>query len=119
MISGLVFGDDNADSIHEAGETGVWQTGNWMFPEKFRNRFTPIPTVSFLLAGSIPEHILLRNSSSNMPWRQTFPSFASYVLTIGVNDSVTGINFGDAYPWNSIDGTVYLDVNENGMKGWI
>ena len=113
-ISGSLFGDDNSDSIREAGETGL---ANWRLDitGKMQESVYTDSNGTYSIGGLDSGTYIITQQQQSV-WRRTFPSFASYVLTIGVNDSITGIDFGDAYPWNSIEGMVYLDVNENGMK---
>ena len=118
LISGSLFGDDNADSIREVGETGLvnWQLDiSGKIQEAVYTDSNGNYSVGGLDSGTyiITQHPPQQEQEE---WRRTFPSFASYALTIGVNDTIRGIDFGDTYPWNSIEGTVYLDVNENGTR---
>ncbi len=114
MISGLVFNDDNADSVRDFGEAGLL---NWRVDISGKiQESTYADSNGVYSFGGLDSGTYIVTQELQTEWRRTFPSFTSYVLTIGVNDSVTGIDFGNAYPWNSIEGTVYLDMNENGVR---
>ncbi len=57
-------------------------------------------------------------------WRASTPTEVH--VRVELNDSISGIEFGQYYPWSTVSGKVYYDVNENGrldstetgMNGW-
>ncbi|HMD13598.1 MAG TPA: SdrD B-like domain-containing protein, partial [Bacteroidota bacterium] len=113
-ISGILFNDVNDDSIREAGEPGL---ANWRADISGKiQESTYTDSNGVYSFGGLDSGIYIVTQELQPVWRRTFPSFASHVLTLGISDSITGMDFGDAYPWNSIEGTVYLDMNNNGVR---
>ncbi len=113
-ISGSLFNDDNADNIREAGETGL---ANWRLDITGKIQGSVYTDSNGIYSlGGLDSGTYIITQQPQAVWLRTFPSFASYVLTVGVHDNISGIDFGDAWPWNSFAGTVYWDVNENGIK---
>ncbi len=113
-INGSLFDDDNGDSVRDFGEAGL---ANWRVDINGKiQESTYADSNGVYSFGGLDSGTYIVTQELQTEWRRTFPSFTSYVLTIGVNGSVTGIDFGNAYPWNSIEGTVYLDMNENGVR---
>ena len=113
-ISGSIFNDLNADSIRNPDEPGF---SNWRvdvtgkIQESAYTDTTGFYSFSGLDSGTYTV-VQLRQAV----WKRTFPLTDSYVFTLGLNDTLGGITFGNTYPWNTIEGTVYRDLNGNGVK---
>ncbi len=113
-ISGVLFNDINDDSLREAGEPGL---ANWRADISGKIQESMYTDSNGVYSfGGLDSGTYIVTQEIPPVWRRTSPSFTSYSLTPGVGDSITGIDFGDAYPWNSIEGTVYLDINKNGIR---
>jgi hypothetical protein len=60
-------------------------------------------------------------------WSTTSPTTGSRRVTLGINDTSNGNDFGSYFPWNIVSGIVYLDRNGNrlrdqdepGLGGWL
>jgi len=113
-ISGVLFNDDNADSIHDFGEPGL---ANWRvdISGKIQESIYTGSDGTYNLGG-LDSGIYVVTEQPQAVWEKTYPSSDSYIITLGLNDSLHGLDFGNAYPWNTIEGTVYNDRNENGIR---
>ena len=127
VLCGTVFNDANGNSIIDTTETGLGGiylfiygagtqqtafsdsvTGNFSF-----NLTAGTYTVQLCSSGS-----LLQNSIITVPAPlPTVPpnNCASYNVTIGANDTICGLNFGVFTNASTVSGTLFYDINNNGI----
>ena len=127
VLCGTVFNDANGNSIIDTTETGLGGiylfiygagtqqtafsdsvTGNFSF-----NLQAGTYTVQLCSSGS-----LLQNSIITVPAPlPTVPpnNCASYNVTIGANDTICGLNFGVFTNASTVSGTLFYDINNNGI----
>ncbi|MBM4165743.1 MAG: T9SS type A sorting domain-containing protein [Ignavibacteria bacterium] len=113
-ISGKVFLDMNGDGMYEEGESILsgWKiklagtkTDSTVTDENGEYSF------SNLLAGNYSVSEVLQNG-----WTRTFPvSTSTFAITMTSGNTHTQKDFGN-FEYGSISGTVFVDVNGNGMK---
>ncbi len=87
-ISGVLFNDINNDSIHEAGEPGL---ANWRsdISGKIQESTYTDSNGVYSFAG-LDSGTYIVTQESRRCGEKHFHSFASYILTVGVRDTVTG-----------------------------
>ncbi|HUL42807.1 MAG TPA: YCF48-related protein [Bacteroidota bacterium] len=123
-FSGMVFNDLNADSSWNPGDPGF---PNWKIniSGKFQESVFTDSAGNYSVGG-LDSGTYTVTQAPQLLWKRTFPSTDAYTITLGVHDSLPGVSFGNTYPWNTVEGTVYRDIDGNGikdgidpgMKGW-
>lgn len=112
-IGGVVFDDANRNGSRDRGENGIsdWlillsgkTTGNLRTDNEGQYMFVGLDS------GSYAVTVVPRFTS----WALTYPDTNVYLFTLGSDSVRRDINFGWNYPWNSIGGHVFEDLNENG-----
>ena len=113
-ISGEVFEDANRDSIWNPEERSLagWQVDlignvkNSLLTDSLgRFRFEGMGSGSYTVAAGLP-----------LVWTCTVPPDTVYHISLNGGDSVSGLRFGNYFPWNTVSGTVFNDLNENGLQ---
>lgn len=127
VICGTVFNDANGNSIIDSTETGfgsvylyIYGSGvqQTVYADSITGNFLfNIPggtyTVQLCQSGGI-----LQNSIITVPPQTpAVPPItcASYTVTIGANDTLCGLNFGVFTNASTVSGTLFYDVNNNGV----
>ena len=127
VLCGTVFNDANGNSIIDTTETGLGGiylfiygagTQQTVFSDSITGNFSfNLPagtyTVQLCQSGSI-----LQNSIITVPAPlPTVPpnNCASYNVTIGANDTICGLNFGVFTNASTVSGTLFYDINNNGI----
>lgn len=127
VLCGTVFNDANGNSIIDTTETGLG--GIYLFiygAGTQQTAFSDSVTGNFsfnLPAGSYTVQLcssgsLLQNSIITVPAPlPTVPpnNCASYNVTIGANDTICGLNFGVFTNASTVSGTLFYDINNNGI----
>lgn len=129
-LSGKKFEDKNANGVKDAGEDYL---SNWKIYLDLNNNNQydngePYDMTdgngAYSFTNLIPGTYTVREVMQN-GWLQTAPAGDEYSVTLGVNESVTGKNFGN-YKYGKISGYKYEDKNGNGhwdynepaLHGW-
>jgi uncharacterized repeat protein (TIGR01451 family) len=127
VLCGTIFNDANGNSIIDTSETGLGGiylfiygagTQQTVFSDSITGNFSfNLPagsyTVQLCSSGS-----LLQNSIITVPAPlPTVPpnNCASYNVTIGANDTICGLNFGVFTNASTVSGTLFYDINNNGI----
>jgi photosystem II stability/assembly factor-like uncharacterized protein len=117
-INGVVFEDLDLDGIRNEEDPGIirWKmllsgkgTGDVRTDSAGRYTFAGLDSGSYTVTVS-SEGIWPILSK----WKLTYPDTNLYSLSVGFDSARQGVNFGWNFPWNSIGGKVFEDVNENG-----
>jgi len=127
VLCGTIFNDANGNSIIDTTETGLGGlylfiygagTQQTAFSDSVTGNFSfNVPagtyTVQLCSSGSI-----LQNSIITVP--APLPilppnNCASYNVTIGANDTICGLNFGVFTNASTVSGTLFYDINNNGI----
>ncbi len=113
-IKGIIFNDENRDSIKNASEQGL---SNWriIVAGKVGAVFTTNESGEYSISG-LDSGWYSVTLSPNSGWGRTKPEFDQYSFYLNINDTVAGIDYGAYYRWCSIDGVVFYDHNENGVQ---
>jgi uncharacterized repeat protein (TIGR01451 family) len=127
-LCGTVFNDTNGNSIIDSTETGlgglylfIYGAGiqQTLFTDSISGNFSlNVPAGTYTVQMCPTGAGVLQNGIITVPTAtQTVPptSCASYTVTIGVNDSICGLNFGVFTNASTISGTLYFDANNNGI----
>ena len=127
VLCGTVFNDANGNSIIDTTETGLGGiylfiygagTQQTAFSDSVTGNFSfnlPAGTYTVQLCSS---GSLLQNSIITVPAPlPTVPpnNCASYNVTIGANDTICGLNFGVFTNASTVSGTLFYDINNNGI----
>ena len=127
VLCGTVFNDANGNSIIDTTETGLGGiylfiygagTQQTAFSDSITGNFSfnlPAGTYTVQLCSS---GSLLQNSIITVPAPlPTVPpnNCASYNVTIGANDTICGLNFGVFTNASTVSGTLFYDINNNGI----
>jgi uncharacterized repeat protein (TIGR01451 family) len=127
VLCGTVFNDANGNSIIDTTETGLGGiylfiygagTQQTVFSDSITGNFSfnlPAGTYTVQLCSS---GSLLQNSIITVPAPlPTVPpnNCASYNVTIGANDTICGLNFGVFTNASTVSGTLFYDINNNGI----
>ncbi len=127
VLCGTIFNDANGNSIIDTTETGLGGiylfiygagTQQTAFSDSVTGNFSfNVPagtyTVQLCQSGNI-----LQNSIITVPAPlPTVPpnNCASYIDTIGANDTICGLNFGVFTNASTVAGTLFYDINNNGI----
>jgi hypothetical protein len=113
-ISGTVFYDENKDSVRNTGESGL---GGWRVILSGKSQSATITDNEgrYLFTGidSGRYTVLIHPPPGS---DITVPQAGSYTVNLGINDTISGKDFGYHYRWNQILGSVYEDRNNNGVR---
>ncbi|TAK57296.1 MAG: T9SS type A sorting domain-containing protein [Bacteroidetes bacterium] len=113
VITGVVFNDENKNGSFDGNERGIQgarirlsgvSAGEIVSDSSGRFAFTGLDSGMY--------HIVYRPPG---PWKKTTPS-DTFTINLNLNSVVSGLFYGQVYPWNSISGIVFYDENENGIK---
>ncbi len=114
LIKGIVFEDADRDSVRDNDEPAL---SNWPL------QISGTANVSlnsdengyYEVVGLDSGSYTVRDLGSPL-WRRIKPDSGYYRLTLPLNDTLEGFDFGYYFPWNSISGYVFNDKNEDGTK---
>jgi hypothetical protein len=115
VITGIVFDDIDRDGLRDDGEPGVpnWKLlvsgkciGDIRTDTDGRFTFAGLDSGSYAVTSFVPDEYSM--------WTLTYPQTNLYSFTLHFDSVQQEIDFGWYYPWNSISGRVFEDVNENG-----
>ena len=113
MISGLVFNDINKNGVKEPDEEyiprSLFVTG------RINATIHTIENGFFSLYG-IDSGTYIISDTGYPIWKHSLPDSGSYTVQLDLNDTLDGLNFGCYFPWNSMNGIVFHDLNENGIR---
>jgi uncharacterized repeat protein (TIGR01451 family) len=127
VLCGTIFNDANGNSIIDTTETGLGGlylfiygagTQQTAFSDSVTGNFSfnlPAGTYTVQLC---PSASILQNSIITVPAPlPTVPpnNCASYNVTIGANDTICGLNFGVFTNASTVSGTLFYDINNNGI----
>jgi photosystem II stability/assembly factor-like uncharacterized protein len=114
VIKGTIFNDENRDSVRTSGEQGL---ANWhiIVSGKVSAVLTTSENGEYSISG-LDSGLYSVTISPNSGWVKTKPEFDQYSFYLGLNDTVAGKDYGVYYQWCSIDGIVFYDYNENGIR---
>lgn len=113
VISGTVFDDVDHDGRRDEGEPGI---DDW--------RIVLSGTVSQEIRTDVDGRYVFAGLDSGnyvvtvfapASWTVTYPVANFYVLSLAGGAAMNGMDFGWGFPWNSIAGIVFEDLNENGV----
>ncbi len=117
MVCGFVFNDPNTNGVLDGGETGissqlVYLYGNGVQQTTQSNAgnysFSNLAAGTYTIVACV-----------NPPNSLTVPldtgGCGYYTVTIGGNDTICGFDYGVAQTSVIIEGTVFIDVNNNGV----
>ncbi len=114
IISGMKFGDANSNGVKDVGEVGL---ANWKIKISGAKNDSVLTdgsgnyTFTNLTAGNYTVSEVLQSG-----WVQTFPlSPGTYSLSVVSGSNFSGNDFGN-FQIGSISGTIFEDVNGNGVK---
>lgn len=128
ILCGNIFNDANGNSIIDASENGlgglylfIYGSGTQQtaYSDSITGNFAfnvPAGTYTVQLCPSASG--ILQNGIITVPAPlPTVPptSCASYNITIGANDTICGLNFGIFTNASTVSGTLFYDVNNNGI----
>ncbi len=113
-ISGQIFEDLNRDSTWNVGERSLagWRvdiagvnSGSVLTDSAGRFTFVGLSSGLYSLRQALP-----------VTWVQTVPEDSAIQVVLAEGEAVSGLLYGNYFPWNSVQGTVFDDVNENGIR---
>ncbi|HTK82357.1 MAG TPA: SdrD B-like domain-containing protein [Bacteroidota bacterium] len=114
VISGHVFEDLNRNGIWDEGESGLQNqritisgnvTGERLSDSHGAYSFIGLGTGQYTIRELL-----------DGPRTTSIPPGGFYDIPMSANDTVASRDFGSYAAWNSVQGTVYFDKNENGMQ---
>ncbi len=114
VIEGIVYDDEDKDGIRSPGERGVrnvpiTSTGKAVMGNitdaQGRFAFIGLDSGSYVIQGSaLGEWIATTNTQTS--------------VQLSYDAHVSGLEYGRYYPWNSVSGAVFHDMNENGVQDY-
>jgi len=113
-LSGFVFDDVDKNGRYEEftdkpmTDWPLWVTG------KLNLEIHTDEYGRFSLTG-LDTGLYVITDSYNQVWRRTLPDTNCYVVNLKLNDSISNLDFGRWFPWNTVHGIVFNDRNENGI----
>ncbi len=120
-ISGIKWNDGDGDGIRDTGEQGL---AGWTIYVDVNGNNTPDIAEPQVVTGALGQYTL-----ANLPpgthvvkevpqagWMQTFPSDGVHRVQLDFGEQTTGINFGNRQLFSTLVGSVFDDVNENGVR---
>ncbi len=113
FISGMVFNDLNRNGVKELDENVMDRT--LMVSGKINANVHTTDSGRFSIAG-IDSGTYIISDDGYPIWKHSIPASGSYTVQIGLNETVGGMDFGCYFPWNSMSGVVFYDLNENGIR---
>ncbi len=111
-IAGIVYDDLNRNGLKDVGEPG---NPNWsvvMSGSAGGTLWTD--TAGHYEFGGLDSGAYAVTVRAPASWTLTTPDTDRYVIPLGLDSVRRDVNFGWSYPWNSIRGMVFEDINENG-----
>lgn len=124
QICGNVFYDNNNNSVNDLGDAGIDSAYIYLWGGNVsQTAFSDAQgnyTFNNLNAGTYYVQFCTYNIVNFQGAAITVPDVdtamcATYIVTIGANDTVCGNNFGVYNNSSEISGTVFLDANNNGQ----
>lgn len=115
-IDGSAFVDINRDGIQNQSEPRLTGMAVDIFGDARATVYTDAAgAFSF---GGLDSGQYLLQLQSQLPalWASSVPKGGSYTVVLGRDDTSSGNIFGRFFPWNSVHGTVFEDLNENGVQ---
>jgi hypothetical protein len=119
-VSGIKFNDLNGDGVRQAGEPGlagvriyVDANNNGVFNVGERTALTN--AAGQYVIGGLPAGLQHVREVVPLGFRQTAPATGVYNLVLAPGGTAGGLNFGNTRTVR-ISGTVYSDVNSNGVR---
>ncbi len=124
-VRGSVYADINNDSTRNTGEPGIPSVQISISGKLSATALTD-SNGNFSISG-LDSGIYRVSASALVSMWETEPVAGYRTITLGINDTVSGLRFGYFAPWNTISGTIYDDRNENGvldsgdapLSGWM
>lgn len=115
MLGGAIFEDMNGDSARGPGDPGL---SGWLVTISGTQDLHMLTGTD----GSYAFHDLDSGTftvtqEDRVSWTPIYPSSSSYVIHLGIGDTLRNLDFADRFPyWNTIGGTLFRDRNENGQQ---
>ena len=114
-MRGRVFTDWNRNGIlDEASESGI--SSSTISIAGMARGQVATDTLGFYSIEGIDSGSYSVTSLIDYPWRPTQPDTNLRLVHLNEGDTLTGLDFGWFYPRNSMSGTVFQDLNENGLR---
>jgi uncharacterized repeat protein (TIGR01451 family) len=127
-LCGTVFNDANGNSIIDSTETGIGGvylfiygsgTQQTAFSDSITGNFSFfVPPGTYTVQMCPTSGTILQNGIITVPaGNPSVPptSCAVYTVTIGANDTICGLNYGVFMNASTVSGTLFYDVNNNGV----
>jgi len=112
-LGGQIYNDVNRNGVQDTLEPAM-PNAQLQLSGKLSGVLQADITGRFFLDG-IDSGSYTITSLMEYPWRISQPDTNLVVVHVNANDSLSGNDFGWYYPWNSVNGTVFIDQNENGF----
>ncbi len=113
QIKGVVFDDVDHDGLRDEGEPGIY---NWriVLSGTLSGEIRTDADGRYLFAGLDSGDYVVTVFAPGS-WTVTYPAANFRVLSLARGAARDGMDFGWGFPWNSITGMVFEDLNENGV----
>ncbi len=112
-LYGMVFRDVNLNGTVEADETGV--RGCTIFLSGNHQNSTATDSLGMFSFRGLDSGEYKISFQIVPPWQSSALHDTLSVL-LPDNGTITDLNFGEYFPWNSVTGSVFYDMNENGIQ---
>ncbi|MDI6767948.1 MAG: SdrD B-like domain-containing protein [Bacteroidota bacterium] len=114
IIRGTVFNDLNRNGFHDTDEPGL---PRWTLnvAGKISATIRTDDVGDYVISGIDSGTYLIMDNVLTL-WKRSYPDTNFYVITLDRDDTLSGYKFGRYFPWNSISGMLFHDLNENGVK---
>ncbi|HRG58798.1 MAG TPA: PKD domain-containing protein [Bacteroidia bacterium] len=127
-LCGTVFNDANGNSVIDTNETGlgpiymfIYGAGTQLtaYSDSITGNFSfLVPPGTYTIQMCPTSGGILQNGIITVPTNSVggpTTSCASYTVTIGANDTICGLNYGVFMNASTVTGTLFYDVNSNGI----
>ena len=114
MISGRVFEDFDQDNYFDQDEKGI---SNWAL-EVSKGAVITIRTDTngfYQVVGLDSGNYIIRDFNSPL-WRRLKPDSGYYNIILNNDEILQDYNFTYYFPWNTIDGYLFSDNNQDGIR---
>lgn len=112
IIRGSVFNDLNRDSTWTSNEPPLQ---GWPISLSGTSHYAVSTNSNGLFSFiGIDSGAYVLADDGGLPWLRTLQSSGAYSIVVGNSDTLTDLDFGRYYPWCSVSGKVFHDLNENG-----